>query len=143
VVVSGVVGSYIVTLTGDAGIGMDLTIEPGQDVHISGDSGLGQIRNCHVGHLGLPLENWGELLGRSIRVCQNGSLLGSRRFVVWSRPWSWCLYVVHALCGSQQGRNVRAFSCVSHEFCPSLCQLCATIHAAGKRPLKEEDWYVC
>jgi hypothetical protein len=39
-VVSGAAGSYIVTLTGDAGISTDLVIEPGQDVHISGDPGL-------------------------------------------------------------------------------------------------------
>ena len=39
-VVSGAAGSYIVTLTADAGIGTDLVIEPGQGVHISGDSGL-------------------------------------------------------------------------------------------------------
>ena len=38
-VVSGAAGSYIVTLTGDAGISTDLLIQPGQDVHISGDSG--------------------------------------------------------------------------------------------------------
>jgi hypothetical protein len=39
-VVSGAAGSYIVTLTADAGIGTDLTIKPGQDVHISGDPSL-------------------------------------------------------------------------------------------------------
>ena len=35
--VSGVAGSCIVMLTADAGIGADLVIQPGQDVHISGD----------------------------------------------------------------------------------------------------------
>jgi hypothetical protein len=35
-VVSGAAGSYIVTLTQDAGISTDLMIQPGQDVHISG-----------------------------------------------------------------------------------------------------------
>jgi len=39
-VVSGAAGSYIVTLAGDAGIGTDLVIQPGQDVHISGDPSL-------------------------------------------------------------------------------------------------------
>jgi hypothetical protein len=37
---SGAAGSYFVTLTVDAGIGTDLIIQPGQDVHISGDPGL-------------------------------------------------------------------------------------------------------
>jgi hypothetical protein len=39
-VVSGAAGSYIVTLTADAGISTDLVIQPGQDVHISGDPAL-------------------------------------------------------------------------------------------------------
>jgi hypothetical protein len=39
-VVSGAAGSYIVTLTADAGISTDLVIQPGQDVHISGAPGL-------------------------------------------------------------------------------------------------------
>jgi hypothetical protein len=39
-VVSGAAGSYIVTLAGDAGIGTDLVIQPGQDVRISGDPSL-------------------------------------------------------------------------------------------------------
>ena len=39
-VVSGAAGIYIVTLTEDAGISTDLVIQPGQDVHISGDPGL-------------------------------------------------------------------------------------------------------
>ena len=39
-VVSGAAGSYIVTLTEDAGISTDLTIQLGQDVHISAESGL-------------------------------------------------------------------------------------------------------
>jgi hypothetical protein len=39
-VVSGAAGSYIVTLTADAGIGTDLVIEPGQNVRVSGDPGL-------------------------------------------------------------------------------------------------------
>ena len=38
--VSGAAGSYIVTLTEDAGINTDLMIQPGQDVRISGDPGL-------------------------------------------------------------------------------------------------------
>ena len=38
--VVGAAGSYILTLTGGAGIGTDLMIKPGQDVHISGDPGL-------------------------------------------------------------------------------------------------------
>jgi hypothetical protein len=38
-VVSGAAGSYN-TLTGNAGIGTDLVIQPGQDVHISGDPSL-------------------------------------------------------------------------------------------------------
>ena len=40
-VLSGAAGSYIVTLTADAGISTDLVIEPGQDVRISGDLALG------------------------------------------------------------------------------------------------------
>jgi hypothetical protein len=39
-VVSGAAGAYIVTLMADAGIGTDLMIQPGQNVHISGDPGL-------------------------------------------------------------------------------------------------------
>ena len=39
-VVSGAAGSYIVTLTQDAGISTDLVIQPGQDVHISGAPSL-------------------------------------------------------------------------------------------------------
>ena len=39
-VVSGAAGSYIVMLMGDAGIGTDLVIQPGQDVRISGDPSL-------------------------------------------------------------------------------------------------------
>jgi hypothetical protein len=38
-VVSGAAGSYIVTLTEDAGISTDLVIQPGQDVHITGSGG--------------------------------------------------------------------------------------------------------
>jgi len=40
VVVAGVAGSYIVTLTADAGISTDIMIEPEQVVRISGDPGL-------------------------------------------------------------------------------------------------------
>lgn len=39
-VVSGAAGSYFVTLAADAGIGTDLTVKPGQDLHISGTVGL-------------------------------------------------------------------------------------------------------
>jgi hypothetical protein len=39
-VVSGAAGSYIVALAADAGISTDLRIEPGQDVHISGEQSL-------------------------------------------------------------------------------------------------------
>ena len=39
-VVSGAAGSYIVTLTGDAGIGTDLAVRPGQSVAVAGDSAL-------------------------------------------------------------------------------------------------------
>jgi len=39
-VVSGAAGSYIVTLTADVGMSTDLTIQLGQDVHISAESGL-------------------------------------------------------------------------------------------------------
>ena len=41
-VTSGAAGSYIVTLTVDAAVHADLMIQPGQDVHISGDPGLAQ-----------------------------------------------------------------------------------------------------
>jgi hypothetical protein len=39
-VISGVAGTYMVTLTENADITTDLTIRPGQDVHISGDPAL-------------------------------------------------------------------------------------------------------
>jgi hypothetical protein len=57
--VSGVVGSYIVTLTADAGISMDLEIEPGQDVHISGDVGLAVAPSWGRG--GFTLQERGSL----------------------------------------------------------------------------------
>jgi hypothetical protein len=59
-VVSGAAGTYIVTLTADAGIGTDLTIQPGQDVRISGDLGLAAAA-----------PSWG---GGSFTVRQDGSL---------------------------------------------------------------------
>ena len=48
-VVSGAAGSYLVRLTEDVGISMDLAIEPGQDVHISGDSSLTAATNWGPG----------------------------------------------------------------------------------------------
>ena len=44
-VISGAAGLYIVTLTQHAGIGTDLQIRPGQDVRISGASGLAAAPN--------------------------------------------------------------------------------------------------
>ena len=58
-VVSGAAGSYIVTLTQDAGITTALVIQPGQDVHISGDPLLAEP------------PSWG---GGGFTVGQSGSL---------------------------------------------------------------------
>jgi hypothetical protein len=43
-VVSGAAGSYIVALTEDAGISTDVTIQPGQIAHVSGDPELAMVR---------------------------------------------------------------------------------------------------
>ena len=56
-VVSGAAGSYILTLTSDAGISTDLQIQPGQDVHVSG--------------AGVSPPSWG---GGGFVVQQGGSL---------------------------------------------------------------------
>jgi hypothetical protein len=58
-VVSGAAGSYIVTLTEDAGVGTDLIIEPGQDVRISGDSGLAAVPTWGSG--GFVVAEWAAL----------------------------------------------------------------------------------
>ena len=58
-VVSGAAGSYIVTLTADAGIGTDLTIRAGQAVDISGDPGLAVVP-CWGGG-GFEVQQFGSL----------------------------------------------------------------------------------
>eukprot|EP01045_Picozoa_sp_COSAG04_P037831 COSAG04_NODE_9855_length_827_cov_1.100275_1_plen_258_part_10 len=56
---SGAAGSYILTLTEDAGISTELTIRPGQDVHISGDPGLSEAPSWGSG--GFTVEERGTL----------------------------------------------------------------------------------
>jgi hypothetical protein len=58
-VVSGAAGSYIVTLTEDAGVSTDLMIEPGMDVRISGDSGLAAVPSW--GASGFTVRQFGSL----------------------------------------------------------------------------------
>eukprot|EP01049_Picozoa_sp_SAG25_P002552 SAG25_NODE_135_length_14397_cov_89.177857_7_plen_216_part_00 len=48
-VLSGAAGYYALRLTGDAGMGTDLTIQPGQDVHISGEQSLAAQPNWGSG----------------------------------------------------------------------------------------------
>ena len=48
-VISGAAGFYAVTVTEDAGIGTDLTIQPGQNVQISGDPGLSEAPSWGTG----------------------------------------------------------------------------------------------
>jgi hypothetical protein len=65
-VVSGAAGSYIVTLTVDAGIGTDLVIEPGQDVRISGDPGLATAPSW--GSSGFAVQERGSLELAYLRI---------------------------------------------------------------------------
>ena len=44
-VISGAAGTYVLTLTGDADVGTDLTIQPGQHVVISGDAGVSFVED--------------------------------------------------------------------------------------------------
>ena len=77
-VVSGAAGSYIVTLTADAGIGTDLAIRPGQDVRISGDSGVAEPPNWGTG--GFTVQERGSLsltgvvVVGSVVVSSNGAV---------------------------------------------------------------------
>jgi hypothetical protein len=77
-VISGAAGFYIVTLTEDAGISADLQIRPGQDVRISGASGLAAAPNW--GNGGFTVHERGSLslagiaVGGGIAVDGVGSL---------------------------------------------------------------------
>ena len=74
-VASGAAGSYIVTLTGDAGISTDLVIQPGQDVHISGTPGLTPSwgGGAFTVQAGGSLSLTGVVLGGSLTVRSGGS----------------------------------------------------------------------
>ena len=65
-VVSGAAGSYIVTLMADAGFSTDLTIQPGQDVRISGDLGLSEAPIWGSG--GFTVAERGMLLLTHVRL---------------------------------------------------------------------------
>jgi hypothetical protein len=65
-VVSGAAGSYIVTLMADAGFSTDLTIQPGQDVRISGDPGLSEAPIWGSG--GFTVAERGMLLLTHVRL---------------------------------------------------------------------------
>eukprot|EP01046_Picozoa_sp_COSAG06_P004682 COSAG06_NODE_199_length_20418_cov_43.318421_15_plen_260_part_00 len=76
--VSGAAGSYIVTLTEDAGISTDVTILPGQDVRISGAPGLAVAPSWGSG--GFTVDERGSLvlegvsLAGSLTVQNDGAL---------------------------------------------------------------------
>eukprot|EP01046_Picozoa_sp_COSAG06_P012925 COSAG06_NODE_772_length_12432_cov_119.880159_8_plen_584_part_00 len=65
-VVSGAVGSYILTLMEDVGMSTDLTIEPGQDVRISGDPGLAAAPSWGSG--GFTVQERGSLALQNIAL---------------------------------------------------------------------------
>eukprot|EP01046_Picozoa_sp_COSAG06_P033669 COSAG06_NODE_3455_length_5319_cov_12.049425_2_plen_655_part_00 len=68
-VVSGAAGSYIVTLTADAGVGTDLIIQPGQDVQISGDPGLAAAPSWGSG--GFTVQEHARLLLSGLSFASN------------------------------------------------------------------------
>jgi hypothetical protein len=65
-VLSGAAGYYALELTGDAGVGMDLMIRPGQDVHISGDARL--MVQPRWGSGGFQVQEQGSLALRHVLV---------------------------------------------------------------------------
>jgi hypothetical protein len=75
-VISGAAGTYVLTLDGDADVGTDLVIEPGQNVIISGDLGLAKAPRWGTGdfavqeHAKLSLRNL--LLTESTSIYFNG-----------------------------------------------------------------------
>ena len=72
-VVSGAAGSYLVTLTEDAGIGTDLVIQPGQDVHISGDPNLAVAPSWGSG--GFTVEEFGSLSVTNVQLDAIGAVV--------------------------------------------------------------------
>ena len=84
--VSGAAGIYIVTLTEDAGISTDLMIQPGQDVHISGDPNLAVAPSWGSGGFevqeggSLSLTGMAVMSGLTVKsggsVAQSGGSLG-------------------------------------------------------------------
>jgi hypothetical protein len=66
-VVSGAAGSYIVALAADAGISTDLRIEPGQDVHISGEQSLPGAIVTDWGQGGFAIQQFTGIPRRSRR----------------------------------------------------------------------------
>ena len=74
-VVSGAAGVYIVTLTADAGIDIDLVIQPGQDVRISGEPGLGTPPSWGSGGftvIGTGLLSLANVVVRDVTVQDDG-----------------------------------------------------------------------
>ena len=65
---SGAAGSYIVALAADAGISTDLRIEPGQDVHISGEQSLPGAIVTDWGQGGFAIQQFGALSLASLAV---------------------------------------------------------------------------
>ena len=72
-VVSGAAGSYIVALTGNAGIGTDLAIQPGQDVHISGDPSLATAPSWGSG--GFTVGEMGSLSLSYVQIDAGASII--------------------------------------------------------------------
>ena len=79
-VVSGAAGAYFVTLMGDAGIGTDLTIQPGQDVRIIGDLGL--IEAPSWGGGGFTVREGGSLSLTNVGIQGTISVLNGGRAAV-------------------------------------------------------------
>ena len=65
-VVSGAAGTYLGTLTADAGVGTDLVIRPGQAVSITGDPGLVVVPSWGSG--GFTVQQFGSLSLRHVTV---------------------------------------------------------------------------
>eukprot|EP01051_Picozoa_sp_SAG22_P012201 SAG22_NODE_1246_length_5017_cov_20.060175_2_plen_602_part_00 len=65
-VISGAAGTYVLTLMEDADVGTDLTIQPGQNVIISGDAGLTEA--ARLEHIGISLNVAATLHLRSLHI---------------------------------------------------------------------------